>query len=368
MGTNSRHATAVLTPNSAACPSTVAIGGARIGPKQRVYTIAEAGVNHNGNLDAALRLVDAALSAGADAVKFQAFRAVDLVTADAATAGYQRSATGSTSQRDMLRRLELSHDGFAALQRRCRASGIEFLCTPFSVGDLRMLLDLGVRAIKIASTDLNNTLLLNEAAGAKVPLILSTGASEGDEVERTVRRLTDWGCGDRLVLLHCVSSYPTLWQDANLRRIGTLRDRFDVPVGFSDHTPSVETGALAVAAGAYVLEKHLTLDRSLPGPDQALSLEPDGLAAYIASVRHAEEALGDGELEMREVERDVRRIARKSVVAAVDIPPGHVIGPDCLTVKRPAGGIEPDDLERLIGRRATALIPADTRLTWEMVE
>ena len=330
--------------------------------------VAEAGVNHNGNLDAALRLVDAALSAGADAVKFQAFRAADLVTRDAATADYQRTATGSTSQREMLRCLELPREGFAALRRRCRECGIEFLCTPFAVGDLCMLLDLGVRAIKLASTDLNNTLLLGEAAAAKVPLILSTGAAEGDEVECAVRRLGEWGCAQRLVLLHCVSCYPTAWADANLRRIGTLRARFGVPVGFSDHTASVETGALAVAAGACVLEKHLTLDRSLPGPDQALSLEPDAMAAYVAAVRRAEEALGDGELEMREVERDVRRIARKSVVAAVDIPPGHVIGPDCLTVKRPAGGIEPDGLERLIGRRATALIPADTRLTWEMVE
>jgi len=148
-----------------------------------------------------------------------------------------------------------------------------------------------------------------------------------------------------------VSSYPTRWEDANLLRIGTLRDSFGVPVGFSDHTPSVETGALAVAAGAHVLEKHLTLDVRLPGPDQALSLEPEGLAAYIAAVRHAEEALGDGELGMREVEREVRRIARKSVVAAVDIPAGQVLRPDSLTLKRPAGGIEPDGLERLMATR-----------------
>jgi N,N'-diacetyllegionaminate synthase len=346
----------------------ITIGATRIGPGRPVYVIAEAGVNHNGSLSAALALVDAAAEAGANAVKFQIFQADQLVTRDAATANYQESATGATSQHEMLRRLELTVKQFAALRDRCLAAGLEFLATPFSSSDLRALTGLGVRAIKIASTDLNNAPLLDDAGRTGLPLILSTGASDAEEIGRAVGRLRSLGAGDRLVLLHCVSSYPTRWEDANLRAIGHLRRRFGLPVGFSDHTTSVDTGALAVAAGACVLEKHFTLDRSQPGPDQALSLEPEELADYVARVRRAEQALGTGSLDVQDSEREVRRIARKSVVAALDLAAGDVLEPSRLTTKRPAGGIAPDQMDGLIGRRAAVPIPADTVITWEMVE
>lgn len=349
-------------------PGRITIGAVRIGPGCPVYVIAEAGVNHNGNPSEARALVAAAVKAGANAVKFQMFRADQLVTRDAATAEYQKSATGTASQREMLRRLELTVEQFAALRDQCLAAGLEFLATPFASSDLRALIGLGVRAVKIASTDLNNVPLLDDAGRTGLPLILSTGASDAGEIDRAVGHLRSLGAGDRLVLLHCVSSYPTRWEDANLRAIGHLQRRFGLPVGFSDHTTSVETGALAAAAGACVLEKHFTLDRSQPGPDQALSLEPEELADYVARVHRAEHALGTGSLDVQDSEREVRRIARKSVVAAFDVAAGDVLEASCLTTKRPAGGIAPDAMERLIGRRAAVPIPADTAITWEMVE
>ncbi len=344
------------------------MGHAQVGPGQRAYVIAEAGVNHNGCRTTALHLVDAARAAGADAVKFQAFRADELVTDDAATADYQREATGDTSQRQMLERLELTRDDFAALAEHCRRQDIEFLATPFSSTQLRMLIDLGIRAIKIASTDLTNYPLLDACAETGLPLILSTGAARSAELEATVAHLGERDSADRLILLHCVSSYPTAWEDANLRRVSALERRFGRPTGFSDHTASTETGALAVAAGACVVEKHFTLDASGAGPDQALSLEPAELREYVARIRHAEKALGTGGLDMQAVEASTRAVARRSVVAARPIRPGQTLTPDDLTVKRPGGGVDPASLQQLVGRQARTAIPADTRLAWEMLK
>lgn len=349
-------------------PAPVRIGSAEVGPGRRVYVIAEAGVNHNGSEDAAHRMIDAALAAGADAVKFQAFRAADLATADADTAGYQKHATSTSSQRTMLESLELPADAFERLAHHCRRDGIEFLATPFGIRDLHMLRDLGMRAFKIASTDLNNLPLLDEVIVTKLPIILSTGASLPEELDATVQRLRERRAVDRLILLHCVSSYPTPWSQANLRRIPHLKTRYGLPTGFSDHTQAIQTGALAVATGACVIEKHFTLDGSLPGPDQAFSLEPGLLAEYVERIRDAEAALGTGDLAPRGCELEVRRIARKSIVAARPIAAGEILDAACLTTKRPAGGLEPHALPALLGKRARAPIPPDTRITWDMVE
>lgn len=346
----------------------VSIGDAVIRPAGGpAYVIAEAGVNHNGDLPSALRLVEAAARAGADAVKFQAFRAAALVTADASAAAYQRERSGPATQRELLRALELTAEAFASLQQRCREVGIEFLATPFGPDDLRMLVDLGVRAVKIASPDLANEPLLGAAAATGLPLLLSTGAAEPDEIGRAIDVLASRGARERLILLHCVSSYPTREADAHLRRIRTLAACFGRPTGFSDHTTSVEIGALAVAAGAAVLEKHLTLDRRLPGPDQAFSLEPASFAEYVAGVRRAETALGSGVLGVLDAEREVRRLSRRSVVAAVPIACGERIGAAQLAIKRPGTGIAPADLERVAGRVAAVDIPPDTLIQWEML-
>jgi N,N'-diacetyllegionaminate synthase len=344
----------------------VSIGKRLVGPDQPAYVIAEAGVNHDGSLDRALRLVDVAADAGGDAVKFQVFRADELATASARTADYQREA-GSESQREMLVRLELADADFERVRARCTERAIEFLATPFGPHDIDRLLRLQVRAIKIASTDLNNVPLLRRAAQTGLPLIVSTGAATADEIAAGVARLREWGLGGRLILLHCVSGYPTPLNAANLRAVGTIRAAFDVPCGFSDHTTSTQTGAWAVAAGANVLEKHFTLDRSAPGPDHAMSLDPPALREYIAAVRDVERALGSGRLGMTGLEVDVRAIARKSVVAACDLTTGTVLRPEMVTVKRPAGGIPPDQLDSVIGRQIALDVPQDTILTWDMI-
>ncbi len=345
----------------------VRIAGRPVGDGYPALLIAEAGVNHDGRVADALRLVDVAAAAGADVVKFQMFRAAELVTADAATAAYQRSG-GETSQHALLRRLELSDDDFARVAERCRRRGILFLATPFSPPDVERLVRLDVPALKLASTDLNNVPLLRRAAATGLPLIVSTGAATADEIAAAVARLRGLGLSDRLILLHCVSGYPTPLEAANLRAVATLRVLSGVPCGFSDHTTSTAIAGWAVAAGACVLEKHFTLDRRRPGPDHAFSLEPDALAEYVRAARDAERALGRGTLGMTALERDVRRVARKSVVTATAIRAGTPLTAELLTVKRPGGGIPPDEFEAVLGRRAANDLAPDTVLTWEMLE
>lgn len=344
----------------------ISIGDTPIGAGCPTYVIAEAGVNHDGSVDKARSLIDAAAEAGANAVKFQAFHATDLTTSDAPAAAYQTTANGS--QRALLEALELTAADFDTLAAHCRARCIEFLATPFGLAELKLLLNLGVNAIKLASTDLNNVPLVQAAAEAGKTLIVSTGAATADEIHAACTRLRAWGAYDRLVLLHCVSCYPTPMDQANLRAIRALHDTYRVPVGFSDHVQSTQTGALAVAAGAMVLEKHLTLERTAAGPDHALSLEPAQMCEYIRLVREAEAALGTGTLGMSAIEADVRRVARKSIVAACNLPAGTVLTPELLCVKRPAGGIEPDQIESLAGRRLTVAVTADTRIQWDMVQ
>jgi N,N'-diacetyllegionaminate synthase len=346
--------------------SSVAIGGRLVGTGQPTYVVAEAGVNHDGSLAKALELVDVAVAAGADAVKSQFFRAEELAAPSAQTAAYQRAA-GDHSQRDLLSRLELTDTDFRRIQARCRDRSIELLATPFSVLDVDRLRRLGVRAIKIASTDVNNTPLLRQAVALRLPLIVSTGASTADEIEAAVARLRGWNAGQRLILLHCVSCYPVPLAAANLRAIAALRSAYGVPCGFSDHTTSTQAGAWAVAAGACVLEKHFTLDRGGPGPDHAMSLEPAELREYVAAVRGVEEALGSGVLGMTDLEADVRTVARKSVVTTTAGRAGTQLTADMLTIKRPGGGIPPDQLDAVLGRRLAVDAPGDTVLSWDML-
>lgn len=358
----------LATPVEPASAAQVLIAGRLVGPGQPPFVIAEAGVNHNGSVDEAMRLIDAAKSAGAEAVKFQVFRVADLVAESAEAAAYQRAASGVTRQSDMLRSLELSEAQLARLADYCRDRGILFLATPFSRSAVDLVKKLGSPAIKIASTDLTNLPLLDHAAGTGLPLIVSTGAATAAEIDTQVTVLLEKGLAGRLVLMHCVSAYPTPVDAANLGAIAALARRCAVPVGFSDHTTRVDTGAWAVAAGACVLEKHFTLDRSAAGPDHAVSLEPDELAAYIRGARQAAAALGSGAYGMSEIESEVRRVARRSVVAARDIPAGTPLTPDLLTLKRPGTGIRPEDVARLLGRAAATDIPADTVLAWDMVQ
>jgi N,N'-diacetyllegionaminate synthase len=351
------------------------VGARTIAAGQPAYIIAEAGVNHDGDPETALRLIDIAADADADAVKFQLFSADALATIVAPLADYQRGAfdgepTGTrppADQREMLRRLELRPRDWARLRAHCAARGIDFLVTPFGPDDVARLRELDVPAVKIASTDLDNPPLIRAAAALGKPLIVSTGAATEQEIDAAVARFESLGLRERLVLLHCVSCYPTPANAANLRAIGELHRRFGVPCGFSDHTALVESGAWAAAAGACVLEKHFTYDRAAAGPDHAMSLDAAGLREYVARVRACEAALGTGRLGMTPLEEPVRRVARRSVVAACDLPAGAQLTAERLAVKRPAGGIAPDQFDRLLGRRLKQAAPRDAQITWDML-
>jgi N-acetylneuraminate synthase/N,N'-diacetyllegionaminate synthase len=340
------------------------IGRRLVGQTGSVYVIAEAGVNHDGDLAAARDLIAAAAAAGADAVKFQAFAADRLVTRGAPSAAYQLQAGQSPDQHAMLRRLELNPDQFACLAEDARSRDIEFLATPFSLPDLQFLVSLRVPAIKLASTDIVNGPLLDAAAETRLPVLLSTGAADLYEIQAAVRRFSQPKAGP-LALLHCVSSYPAPEDQANLAAIVTLARAFHCVVGFSDHTESITMGAYAAAAGARIVEKHLTLDRRRLGPDHAFSLEPQAMAEYVQHIRHAARLLGDGRIRITDAQREVRRLARGSVVTASDIPAGQTIRRDMLTVKRPGLGISPLEIDSVVGRCACRAIPVDTHLSWD---
>lgn len=342
----------------------ISIGPAQVGAHAPAYVIAEAGVNHDGDPVMARELIHAAAEAEADAVKFQVFSAERLVTRRARAAAYQQNSTGTNDQYEMLSRLQLSHDDFAMLSEYAGHCGVEFLATPFSVADLEYLVHLKVRAIKLASPDIVNRPLLEAAAASGLPLILSTGAAEAVEIDQAVallRNRDDYP----LALLHCVSAYPTPEARANLSVIARLTQRYACVSGFSDHTQSVDIGGYARIAGAAILEKHFTLDNNRSGPDHAFSLTPEKMADYIRGVRRAELMLGDGELGLQDEEREVREIARCSVVAVRDIRAGEILHKDMLAVKRPGTGIAPGQLQRLIGRQAKVDIQADAPLQWE---
>lgn len=327
--------------------------------------IAEAGVNHNGDVQRAHALIEAAARAGADAVKFQHFRAADLVAPQAPSATYQRHAGAPLSQRDLLEPLELPLAALKELASHAHEAGLVFLATPFGTQALEELLRVPVEAVKIASTDLVNGPLLEAASRTGLPLIVSTGTAEQDEIDAAVGRIERCGAGDRLVLLHCVSAYPTPLERANLRAIISLRERYGVPAGFSDHTTSAVVGAWAVACGAVVLEKHLTLDRSLPGPDHAFSLTPEDFAEYAAQVRAAGAALGDGSLGCQPEELEVRRVARGRLIAARSAPAGAVLEPSMVRIQRAGQGLEAGDLDALLGRRLARPLRAGQPLTRE---
>ena len=325
--------------------------------------IAEAGVNHNGDVALAQRLVDVAADAGADAVKFQTFRAELVASASAPKAAYQAHATGAESQLDMLRRLELAPAAHETLQRRSAERGLVFLSTPFDLESLDLLDALDVAAFKVASGEITNLPFLDAIARRKRPVILSTGGADLREVETAVRTIGDAG-NRELVLLHCVSAYPAEARDANLRAMQTLERAFDVPVGFSDHTRGLEVPLAAAALGAVVIEKHFTVSRELDGPDHRASLEPDELAALVRGIRAVEASLGTGDKRPAAAELEIVGMARRSLHVRDAAPAGTEVTRDMLTTLRPPGGIEPARWLDVVGRRLTRALPAGARLEW----
>lgn len=337
-----------------------------IGPGQPVFVIAEAGVNHNGDLKMARALIDVAVETGADAVKFQTFQADRLVTANAPKAEYQLQTTGAAeSQLELLRRFELSADAHRELQAHCHERGIIFLSTPFDEEAVDLLHELNVPAFKISSGDLTNSPLLEYVASKGKPVILSTGMSELSELIEAVSVLNMAGC-ENPVLLHCVSNYPAEPAEVNLRAMQTMRSAFDVPVGFSDHTEGIDVALAAVAMGACVIEKHFTLDRTLPGPDHRASLEPAELRDLVRSIRRVEIALGSGRKVPTAREIETAKVARRSLVAARDLPAGTTLERDMVVMRRPGTGLSPTLLETLVGQQTARDISAGALLRPEM--
>ena len=340
----------------------IQVGNKLIGPGQPVFVIAEAGVNHNGDLKMARAMIDVAVEAGADAVKFQTFRAELLTTPDAPKAEYQLQTTGDAeSQLEMLRRLELPADAHRELQSYCNERGIMFLSTPFDEVAVDLLVELGVPAFKISSGDLTNSPLLEYVASKGKPVILSTGMSELSELIEAVSVLNTAGC-ENPVLLHCVSNYPANADEVNLRAMQTMRSAFDVPVGFSDHTEGIDVALAAVALGACVIEKHFTLDRTLPGPDHRASLEPEELRELVRSIRRVESALGTGRKVPTAKEIETAKVARRSLVAARDIPAGATLEREMVVMRRPGTGMSPAMLDTLLGQETARAISAGTLL------
>ncbi len=341
-----------------------------------VYIIAEAGVNHNGSLDTALKLVDAAAESGADAVKFQTFTADRLVRRNAPKAEYQKQTTGTgESQFDMLRRLELTQDAHTTLIERCAARRIDFLSTPFDEESLDFLTDeLGLRTIKLGSGEVTNGPLLLRAARRGVHIILSTGMSTLGEVETALSCLAFGYAGEKgppslnafleayaspegraalekhVTLLHCTTEYPAPYEEVNLRSMLTMREAFSLPVGYSDHTEGIAVSVAAVALGASVIEKHFTLDRTLPGPDHKASLEPCELKDLVRSVRQTEAALGSGTKAPSPSELANREIVRKSLVAKQKITTNDILTAELMESKRPGDGRSPMEYWNLLGK------------------
>jgi N-acetylneuraminate synthase/N,N'-diacetyllegionaminate synthase len=342
----------------------VRIGDKRIGQGEPCFIVAEAGVNHNGEIRLAKRMINAAKKAGAAAIKFQIFSAECLVAKMAPKAAYQRRTTGKGSQYEMLKKLELKEDEFRKLAAYAKRKNIIFLASAFDENGVELLDELRVPAFKVPSSEITNFLLLKQIAMKRKPIILSTGMSTLGEIAEALEVIRKDGSNE-IVLLHCLSDYPAKVEEMNLRAMNTLKEAFGLPVGLSDHTLSLDIPIAAAALGAKIIEKHFTLNRGLPGPDQKASLEPDELRKMIARIREVERALGDGTKKPTKSEEILKKVVRRSIVARTDIIKGTVITVEMLDLKRPGTGLEPKHLGKVIGRKARIDIMADELITFE---
>jgi len=319
----------------------------------RIFIIAEVGVNHNGDVVLAKRMIDAAKDAGVDAVKFQTFVSENLVSCFAEKAEYQKAATGTAeNQLEMIKKLELSYDDFRALKSYAEKLDIIFMSTPFDIDSIDFLAELGMDIFKIPSGEITNLPYLIRIGNLKRRVILSTGMSSLSDINEAVTILQNAGTDD-ITLLHCNTAYPTPYEDVNLYVMNTLCETFRLPVGYSDHTNGIEVSIAAAALGAVVIEKHFTLDRTMVGPDHKASLEPDELKQMVLSIRHIEQALGSSEKKPTGSELVNRDIARKSIVAKCNIKSGSLFTEENITVKRPGNGITPMKWFEVLGQKAS---------------
>jgi len=338
----------------------------------KIIIIAEAGVNHNGSMDLARQLIEAAALAGADFVKFQTFKADSLVSKSAKKAEYQQKNLndGDDSQYEMLKKLELSETMHHELIAHCNKSGIKFLSTGFDIESIDFLNKLNIPFFKIPSGEITNKPYLQHIAGKGKPVVMSTGMANLEEIKAALEVLVENGVDkNEITVLHCNTEYPTPMQDVNLKAMWQIRDVLGVKVGYSDHTSGIEVAIAAVALGATVIEKHFTLDRNLPGPDHKASLEPNELKALVNAIRNIELAIsGSGIKEPSESEKPNIIVARKSIHLSKTIFTGTKLNEEHLIMKRPGSGISPMEIEKVIGKTVNQTLEADTQLSWEHLE
>ncbi|WP_346869911.1 N-acetylneuraminate synthase [Clostridium sp. UBA5119] len=331
--------------------------------KKSVYIIAEAGVNHNGSIELAYKMVDVAVDAGVDAIKFQTFIAELGVSKFARMAEYQENNTRKKeSQLEMVKKLELSFDEFKKIRDYCNVKGIEFLSTPFDLESVSFLNELGISAFKIPSGEITNLPYLRKVAQTGKKIIISTGMCNEEEISDALILLKSMGVED-ITVLHCNTEYPTPMEDVNLKAMNTIKDNYNVKVGYSDHTLGIEVPVAAVALGAEVIEKHFTLDKTMEGPDHVASLDPNELKNMVKAIRNIEIALGNGIKKPSKSEIKNKGIARKSIVARIKIKEGQVFTEENLTVKRPGTGISPMRWDEVVGMTASRNYEED-----EMIE
>lgn len=330
--------------------------------QNRTLIIAEAGVNHNGNLQLAKQLIEVAAAAGADYVKFQTFKTEQLVSRNAQKAEYQNANTGNSTERqfEMIKRLELDQNAHLELIAHCRQNNIHFLSTAFDLQSIQLLKDLGQTLFKIPSGEITNLPYLQQIAKTASRVIMSTGMANMDEIEAALNILLQNGLQKPdITLLHCNTEYPTPMQDVNLLAMHTMAQTFELKVGYSDHTMGIEVPIAAVALGAVCIEKHITLDRNLPGPDHRASLEPPELTAMVQAIRNIEQALGNGIKQPSPSELKNKPIARKSIHLAAELPAGHRLTLSDLVMKRPGYGISPMNLHQVLGKRLKTKLPEE---------
>ncbi len=338
----------------------------KVGPGRPTFVIAEIGVNHNGSLTRALELVRIASESGADAVKLQIFSARSLMHASSRFAGYQKERCAEADPSAMLRKYEMREDALREVVGAIRNLGMVPMATPFSPADVGVIESLELPAVKIASPDLVNRVLLRRVAETGRPMLVSTGAATMDEVSEAVGWLREWDAS--FALLHCVSSYPTPPEQANLCWIGEMATWFGVPVGYSDHTTEVHSGAIATSLGACIIEKHLTYDRTAAGPDHAASADAAEFTQYVAMVRSADAMRGIRGKRVLDIERDVRKVSRQSLVLSRPLEAGAVVGEADVIVQRPGTGIPAAEIGMAIGKRAARPLAAGTLLQWDMLD
>jgi len=342
----------------------IKIGKKEISDISPVFIIAEIGVNHNGNVETAEKLIDVAKQAGADCVKFQTFVSEEEISKNAPLAEYQKGKF--SNQLDLVKNLELTENDFKNLKGYAENLELEFLSTPFDEGSVDVLEKIRVVGYKISSGDLNNIKLIKKIASTKKPIILSTGMASFEEIKESISWLQEEKT--YYALLHCVSCYPTNIEDCNLLAISTLKEKFGVIVGFSDHTIGNEAALIATALGAKIIEKHITLDKTMNGPDHLMSMEPREFQKFVTSIRKAELAMGNGVKRCLPCEEEIKKVARKSIVSSRTMTKGEIINELDLKLKRPGTGIEPKYLDKMIGKCLKKNIEEDHLIKWDELD